>query len=208
MRTLPLSAQDGTTLVEVLVTVIILAFGLLGIAALQAKAQVGTVESYQRAQAVVLLQDMRARISSNGADAANYVTAGSSPGAAGGAYAVNGAVGTGDGQPADCSTLTGTAAQDLCAWSNTLKGAAEVDTVSKNQVGAMIGAVGCIEQLQAQDASAGVCQPGIYRLTVAWQGMHPTKSPSLSCGSGSFGTDESYRRAIAVQVAVGLPHCS
>ncbi|MCS0657040.1 type IV pilus modification protein PilV [Massilia terrae] len=194
MRIHSLSRQRGTTLVEVLVTVIILAFGLLGIAALQAKAQVGTVESYQRAQAVVLLQDISARLNSNSGDAASYVTAS--------------AVGTGDSEPVDCSTLTGTAAQDLCAWSATLKGAAEVDTASNTKVGAMLGARGCIEELQAQDATPGVCQPGIYRLTVAWQGMHPTKAPSLSCGSGAFGRDDSYRRAIAVQVAVGLPHCS
>jgi type IV pilus assembly protein PilV len=60
MRNLPFSPsrQRGTSLVEVLVTVIVLAFGLLGIAALQAKAQVGNLEAYQRAQAVVLLQDM------------------------------------------------------------------------------------------------------------------------------------------------------
>jgi type IV pilus assembly protein PilV len=190
----PPSRQRGTSLVEVLVTVIVLAFGLLGIAALQAKAQVGNLESYQRAQAVVLLQDMRARISTNGADAANYVT--TTP------------LGTSDSQPADCSTVTGTTAQDLCAWSNELKGAAEVDTASSTKVGAMIGARGCIEQLQAKNDAAGVCQPGIYRLTVVWQGMHQTKASSLACGKNSFGTDDSYRRAIAVQVAIGLPHCS
>ena len=204
----PRLSQRGTTLVEVLVTVVILAFGLLGIAALQAKAQVGTVESYQRAQAVVLLQDMRARLSSNRADAANYVSTGDGAGAAASAYAVNGALGTGDKAPADCSGEAGTAAQDLCTWSNMLKGASEVDSGSKAQVGAMIGAVGCIEQLQPENAAAGVCQPGIYRLSVAWQGMHPTKAPSLSCGSGLFGTDDSNRRTIAVQVAIGLPHCS
>ena len=54
-------SERGVTLVEVLVTVVILAFGLLGIAAFQAKAQVGSIEAYQRAQAVVLLQDMRKR---------------------------------------------------------------------------------------------------------------------------------------------------
>jgi type IV pilus assembly protein PilV len=188
------SSQRGTTLVEVLVTVIILAFGLLGIAALQAKAQVGTIESYQRAQAVVLLQDMRARISSNGANAASYVT--------------TSAIGYDGTALADCSTLTSTAAQDLCSWSNALKGAAEVDSTTNNKVGAMQGARGCIEQLQAENAAAGVCQPGIYRITVAWQGMHPTKTPSLSCASGSYGKDDRFRRAIAVQVAIGLPHCS
>jgi type IV pilus assembly protein PilV len=196
MRNLPFSPsrQAGTSLVEVLVTVIVLAFGLLGIAALQAKAQVGNLESYQRAQAVVLLQDLRARISTNGSQAATYVT--TTP------------LGT-DGHPAaDCSTVTGTAARDLCEWGNALKGAAEVDTASGSSVGAMIGARGCIEVVQAANSAAGVCQPGIYRLTVAWQGMHPTKVSNLACGKNNFGTDDSYRRAIAVQVAVGLPNCS
>jgi type IV pilus assembly protein PilV len=196
MRQLPFPPfrQRGTSLVEVLVTVIVLAFGLLGIAALQAKAQVGNLEAYQRAQAVVLLQDMRARLSTNGPNAASYVT--TSP------------VGNGDSKPVDCSTESGTAAQDLCAWSNELKGAAEVDTTSGSKVGAMIGAIGCVEQVQASNPAAGVCQPGIYRLTVAWQGMHQTKVSSLTCGKNAFGTDDSYRRAIAVQVAVGLPGCT
>ena len=196
MRSLPhfSSRQHGTSLVEVLVTVVLLAFGLIGIAALQAKAQVGNLEAYQRAQAVVLLQDMRARMTSNGADAHNYVTA------------------TPVGAPAttleDCSGTTG-AARDLCEWGNALKGAAEVDTAhGNNKVGAMVGARGCIEELQAANPADGVCQPGLYRLTVAWQGMHPTKMSSLSCGKNAYGTDDSYRRAISVQVAVGLPHCS
>jgi type IV pilus assembly protein PilV len=197
MRNLPSFPfrQRGTSLVEVLVTVIVLAFGLLGIAALQGKAQMGNLESYQRAQAVVLLQDMRARLSSNGANAASYLTAT--------------AVGTNDSQPADCSGAADTAARDLCEWSNALKGAAEVDTTnSSTKVGAMLGARGCIEQLQATNAATGVCQPGIYRLSVVWQGMHPTKVSSLACGKNAYGTDDSYRRAIAVQVAVGLPNCS
>lgn len=195
--------QRGTTLVEVLVTVILLAFGLLGIAALQAKAQVGTIESYQRAQAVVLLQDMRARIISNGDAAADYVTGTSTP------------LGTSTTNPglADCDALAAaadpdkaTSVRDLCEWSNALKGAAEVQGTTTT--GAMIGARGCIEQIQAQDASAGVCRPGIYRLTVAWQGMHPTRTQSLACGANAYGNNDSYRRAISVQVAVGLPSCS
>ncbi|HWJ93407.1 MAG TPA: type IV pilus modification protein PilV, partial [Telluria sp.] len=72
-RQLPLR-QHGVTLVEVLVTVIVLAIGLLGIAAFQSKAQVGSVEAYQRAQAVVLLQDMSGRLSGNRDHAADYVT--------------------------------------------------------------------------------------------------------------------------------------
>lgn len=187
-------ASAGLSLVEVLVTVVILAFGLLGIAALQAKMQVGSIEAYQRAQAVVLLDDMRAHVLGNPANAADYVTA--TP------------LGTNDtAQPDDCTTLAIGSARDLCEWSQELKGAAEQNAGGTNS-GAMVGARGCVEQLQAPDPSAGVCQPGIYRLTVAWQGMHETRASSLACGKGLYGVNDANRRAIAVQVTIGLPSCT
>jgi type IV pilus assembly protein PilV len=193
MRRAPLpSACAGLSLVEVLVTVVVLAFGLLGIAALQAKVQVGSIEAYQRAQAVVLLDDMRARILGNAAHAADYVN--TAP------------LGTNDSQPADCSTQPIGSARDLCEWSQELKGAAE-QTGAGAASGAMIGARGCIEQLQAPDTTAGVCQPGIYRVSVAWQGLHPTRASALGCGANQYGPDAN-RRAIAVQLTVGLPGCS
>jgi type IV pilus assembly protein PilV len=187
------SSQRGVTLVEVLVTVVILAFGLLGIAAFQAKAQVGSIEAYQRAQAVVLLQDMRARLTGNPDHAADYVT--------------DVPLGTNDAAPTDCSTTATSAARDKCEWSHALNGAALTESVQANSTStALLGARGCIEQLQASDATAGVCQPGIYRITVAWQGLHATLAPALACGRNAYG-DDSNRRAVAVQVAIGLPHC-
>jgi type II secretory pathway pseudopilin PulG len=50
--------QQGSSLLEVLITIVILAFGLLGLAAFQSKVQVAEVESYQRAQAILALADM------------------------------------------------------------------------------------------------------------------------------------------------------
>ncbi|MBA5606089.1 type IV pilus modification protein PilV [Duganella sp. FT3S] len=178
-------------MIEVLVTLVILAFGLLGVAALQGKMQMGTIESYQRAQAVVLLEDMSARIQANGANAASYAQ--STP------------AGTGDGQPDDCSTLAAGAARDVCEWSNALKGAAELKAGAK--VGAMVGARGCVHQIQAPDPTKGVCRPGIYQVTVTWQGVHKTVAPALTCATGLYG-DDGYRRAIAVHVTIGLPSCS
>ena len=66
----PTRRTGGTTMSEVLGTLVILAFGPLGVAALQGKMQLGTTESYQRAQAVVLLEDMGARVTANQANAA------------------------------------------------------------------------------------------------------------------------------------------
>ncbi len=49
---------------------VILAIGLLGLVGLQGRLHVTQVESYQRAQALILLQDMSNRIALNRNDAA------------------------------------------------------------------------------------------------------------------------------------------
>jgi type IV pilus assembly protein PilV len=98
-------------------------------------------------------------------------------------------------------------ARDKCEWSNALKGAAE--KTGSSLIGAMIGARGCIEQLQLRDISVGVCKPGVYRVTVVWQGLNPTAAPSLTCASAfSYGSTTALRRAIATNVTLGLPSCS
>ena len=125
-------------------TIIILAFGLLGMATLESKVQLTEMESYQRGQAIALLSDMLQKISVNAPSAASYVT-GSSLGTGDATYSTTPCSGTG-------STL------DLCEWSNALKGAAEKNSGGSN-VGAMIGAKGCISQIQAANPAAGVCQP-------------------------------------------------
>lgn len=191
IRSLTLRRQAGGALLEVLITVIILAFGLLGLAGLQGKIQVAESESYQRAQAILLVSDMVERISVNGANAAAYVTA--TP------------LGTGDSQPATCTALAVGVARDQCEWSNALKGAAEKSGTSN--VGAMLGARGCVTQLQAANPAAGVCTPGIYQVSVVWQGLNKTAAPSLTCGQGLYG-EETYRRAIASQVIIGVPSCT
>lgn len=185
--------QQGTTMLEVLVTIVILAFGMLGLAGLQSKIFVAEMESYQRAQAVLLMNDMVERIKANRGAASTYVLEAGTT------------LGTGDAQEADCSGATAGAARDQCEWSNALKGAAE--TSGANKVGGMIGALGCVTLVQARNATAGLCQPGIYLVTVAWQGLNPTSAPAASCGQGSFGNDDRLRRALSARVSIGLPSC-
>ena len=50
--------QAGFTMIEVLITFIILVVGLLGLIGLQVRSQQAEMESYQRGQALVLMQDM------------------------------------------------------------------------------------------------------------------------------------------------------
>jgi type IV pilus assembly protein PilV len=196
--------QRGFTLLEVLITIIILAFGLLGLANLQAKVHLTEMESYQRAQAVLLLQDMVDRMNINRSESESYVTGLNSP------------LGVGDGQPLECGALpTGTPAQlvvrDRCEWSNALKGAAErIGTgVDAQRVGAMINARGCVERIQAPNPAPGVCDAGIYRITVVWQGLHSTVDPALLCAAqiDDYGA-EGFRRAISKQLTIGLPGCT
>jgi type IV pilus assembly protein PilV len=185
--------QHGSSLVEVLVTLVILAFGLLGVAGLQAKMGLAEMESYQRSQALLALAEMTERISANAAQATSYLNLGT--------------LGTGDTQPANCTTptlLTGPAL-DLCQWSKSLKGASEQKSAAN--VGGMVGAVGCITQLQAYNPALGVCSAGLYQVSVAWQGMSPTATPALACGQGSYGANEAYRRVIAAVVTVGTTSC-
>lgn len=180
------AGQRGLTLIEVLISVVILLAALLGAAGLIARSNQSEMESYQRVQALTLLQDMVTRINANRQAAA--------------CYAVAGTITTiGNGGTSVPSCTTGTAAQqtvaqaDLTAWGTELMGSAE--SRSGNAVGAMIGARGCIEAIDTTNQ--------IYRVTVAWQGLAKTVSPALPCGSGGF-TDDTYRRAVSVEVRIGV----
>lgn len=151
--------QRGISLVEVLVAMIILAVGLLGLVVLQGRIQVLQTESYQRAQALVLLNDMSARVSLNRINALDYVT--TDP------------VGEGMTCP---GTSTSRAEADVAEWCDALQGAAEV--IGTERVGAMVGGRGCIDNLGN----------GEYLVTVAWQGLAPVSAPpaGVTCGEGEY----------------------
>lgn len=166
--------QSGFLLLEVLVTIIILVFGLLGLAGLQAKIQTAESESYQRTQALLLLEDMLNRLSANRNNPNAFITA--TP------------LGAGDGQPSSCAAFTGIPL-DLCEWSQELKGAAEKQAGSGTYLGAMVDARGCIELIAGSN-------PPVYRVSVAWQGLSRLNAPSLTCGQNLYGA-ENYRRVVA-----------
>ncbi len=71
-----LGAVTGISLLEVLVALLITGMGLLGLAALQVKAQQADMESSQRSEALILLQDMASRLRANPAEKMRYLTPG------------------------------------------------------------------------------------------------------------------------------------
>jgi type IV pilus assembly protein PilV len=177
---LPLTRARGVALLEVLVTIVILTIGLLGSAGLQSRLQVAEVEAYQRAQAIVLLQDMVDRINANRKNAASYVTA--AP--------------LGVGSTLDCTAPATVALEDQCAWSSLLQGAAETTGGGATKLGAMNGARGCI-------SNPVTSMPRELVVAVVWQGLVPTGAPaSTDCGEDLYG-DEKNRRALIARVKIG-----
>ena len=180
----PKAYQRGVLLIEVLVTMIIVVLGLLGLAGLQVQLQKNEVESYQRSQALLLLNDMANRISTNRNTAASYVTGTANPLGAG----------------MTCPTAVATVAQvDLREWCLALQGAAE-KTAANASVGTLVGGRGCVEAVD-QD----------FLITVAWQGLTPLTQPpdSVACGSGSYNgasgsacVDDRCRRVVTTLVRV------
>src|SRR5450759_2620290 len=62
----------GVSMIEVLVTIVIVAFGLLGLAGLLTRLQSSEMEAYQRSQALLLLNDMANRIAVNRKNHSSY----------------------------------------------------------------------------------------------------------------------------------------
>ena len=65
-------SQQGVTLIEVLVTLIIVVIGLLGIVSLQVATMKNTVATNQRYQATLLAYDMAERMRTNSHNIADY----------------------------------------------------------------------------------------------------------------------------------------
>jgi len=161
------ASQSGATMIEVLVTMVIIAFGLLGMAGLQVRMQSSELESYQRSQAILLLNDMAGRIAVNRNSAAGYVTGTGSPLGTG---ASCGSISAPTGVPSPAMVR-----QDQTEWCNALQGAAE--TYGTSKAGAMIGGRGCVETVGSD-----------YLVTVTWQGMTPISAPpdSVACGRSQY----------------------
>lgn len=174
--------QRGATLIEILVSLVILMLGLLGLIGVMIQSQRAQLESYQRVQALLLVQDMAARINANRAAADCYVQAA--------------ALGTGNAATPTLGACTydpvatpqgARALQDLAQWKDLLLGSAELSNTDK--VGGILAARGCV----TKDVN------GVFQVAVVWQGIQTGGTPpaGIACGSGQY-SDEALRRAVSV----------
>lgn len=193
--------EAGFSLLEILVTILILTIGLLGLAGLQVQAQRAGQESYQRAQALIILNDIVDRINTNRAVATCYAI---TDAPASGTKYLGSTAGGGHyntGSYACPSILTNPGAvaragQDLKVIDGILQGAAE--SAAGASVGAMIGARACI----GFDSTTQT-----YSVAVAWQGLASTFSPldwevaktpatARNCAKTQYGSSDTLRRVV------------
>jgi len=193
----PRTRQAGFNMLEILFSLLIVTTGLLGLAGTQVVAQRAELESYQRAQAIVLMTDVVDRINTNRKGAICYaITTNTTAGTS-----FLGTTGSGkyDIASYSCPSMATNPAAvaranlDLQFIDQMLLGASE--TIGGNKVGAMIGARACI----GFDAAAQA-----YTVAVAWQGATSTFSPASwpatnnpavarNCALNLYGTDTQRR---------------
>ena len=152
----------GFTLLEILIALVVIAIGLIGIASLQGHSVRAEMESYQRAQALILMSDMVNRIDANRGSLQCYADIGNATQA-----------GKDQSGVVNCAAYGVPATQqiaisDVAEWHRLLTGSAEV--VGGTNAGAMIDAYGCITF------------DGIDAITVSvyWQGLAPTVDAAVS----------------------------
>jgi len=159
--------QRGALLIEVLITIVMVVIALLALLKLQTRLQGSEMETYQRTQAIILINDMASRMETNRLNAVNYVTA--NPLGAG----------------MDCDDI-GTAdlqESDSTEWCLALQGAGET-AADDSSVGAMIAGRGCVAATDATNTE--------FVVSVVWQGLAGIAAPpaSVTCGEGLYDTAE------------------
>jgi type IV pilus assembly protein PilV len=182
-----LTHQRGFSLIEVLVTLVIVTVALLSSAALQLLSKRSNYDAAQRTTAAHLAEDLLERMRNNSGSLLDYVPMAPLGGATQAAPAAD------CGDPATVCTAAEMAAYDLWQWERLLDGALE--TTAGRATGGLVSPTACI-----QGPLFG--GNGVYRVAIAWRGMTDIANPVVdNCGeaSGDYGAGDAYRRVLVVQ---------
>ena len=178
--------QAGFSMLEVLVALVVVVIGLLGVIGLQTVAQQSNFESYQRAQALIMLNDMVEKINTNRASAGCFAITSATAGTPYFGTSGTGYVGTINCASGFFNEESRLLANDaMTSWNNALRGATE--TRGGTAVAALVGARGCV----TVDTLTNT-----YTVAVVWQGVTSTFNiDSIKCATGLYGgvTDTSRR---------------
>ena len=194
----------GFSMIEVLISLLIIQIGLLGLVGTQIVAQRAEAEAYQRAQAIILLNDMVERINASRSNVSCFAF-------------TNATTGTPYEGVNDAGHYSGTCGvamvdQSITAWDRDLQGAAERSgSASGPKIGSIYNARGCVSSFV--DAY-GITE---YVVAVVWQGQSDSFGPNsvaaaqssntalqqaAACGTGLYSSDAQRRMVYdVVQIA-------
>ena len=181
--------QSGFGLIEILITLLIAAVGLLGAASMQLLSKRSNFDAAQRTTAAHLGQDLLERMRSNPAALITYIEAGE---LGGGSLAEPGLLCT-DDTVCNAEEL---ATYDRWEWELALDGAFE--TQDGEAAGGLAGAQACIR-------GPAFGATGTYEVAIAWRGTTELTNPDIDdCGSatGDYGDDNAYRRVLVVRTFI------
>jgi type IV pilus assembly protein PilV len=176
----------GFSLIEVLISLLVISVGLLSIASLQVLSKRSNFDAAQRTTAAHLADDLLSRMRSNPSALIDYLPAQPLGSASQGPPAVictEGVVCTG----------AELAAYDLWQWEQQLDGMET--TVDGGAAGGIVLPTACI-------SGPGFGGNGTYSVSIAWRGLTEATNPITNdCGegSGNYGDGDEYRRVLVVR---------
>ena len=153
----------GFTLIEVLIAMIVLAFGLLGLAGLQASGLKQNQDAHLRSQATTLAYDFADRMRANSSQCAVYIA---------------NAAGNGT-QTASCLTTAGCtptqmANHDIFAWKN------QITSTLPSGTGVMTQIAGAGTACPILPSGLGNCDDDVYTVTLSWDDDRDPASAAIS----------------------------
>jgi len=170
--------QNGLTLIEILITILVMGFGLLGVAQMQTVSIKSNYESAQRTTATYLAEDIISRMRSTPLTSLSSYDTGSNP-----IDSTNPS-----SEPDECTSSSNCSVankvlRDLWEWKEALIGTAEKK--DSTNTGGLQNPSGCIQVSNNQ-----------IRVIIAWDSLGKSKSSvTTTCGTGS---SDFKRRALTV----------
>ena len=183
--------QRGVSLVEVLVTLVLISLALLGSASLQVMSKRSNYAAIQRTSAAHFANDYLSRMRSNRTALASYLPGDDLGGASLGAEPAKDCSGSGAG-----CTDAEIAAYEQWSWEQELDGALE--TIGGVASGGLLEPTACISGPVGGTS-------GLYEVAIAWRGTIEHVNPDINdCGadSGKYGADNEYRHVLVMQAFI------
>lgn len=203
-------SQRGFTMLEIMITLVVFAIGMLGMAGMQIIAKKNNFEAAQRTAATSLAYDIIERMRANPTQLVEYAGDSTTPPAALGGASLGSSAPTPNCASASCTPFQ-LSQYDLWEWEQGLDGAAELS--NGESAGGLSLPTACISTTVASGATD---RSGLYAVAIVWrgasrvadpyQGVNATAPESCGRGSGKYNDEDGnvdvHRRVLVVRTYI------